>query len=119
MGEMDVEEIVAQIRSRAASRRAAGAREARAQPAPDLRRDQMTADLQTLQATHDVARAPVVSHRTVVGGLLVAMKRLLGALLSPFLGQQAVYNAANARFTRDLAEDVASLDRRLAAQGQA
>jgi hypothetical protein len=112
MGEMDVEEIVAQIRSRVARGRVASTAEGPARAA-DIRREQMTADLETLQTAHDITRAPVVSHRPLAGVLLVALKRLLGALLGPFLGQQAVYNAANARFARDLADDVGTLDRRL------
>jgi O-antigen chain-terminating methyltransferase len=113
MAEPDVEEIVAEIRRRVASRRADSARETPIQHAEDVRRAQMTADLETLQAAYDIAQARVVSHRALTGAILVRIKRLLGFLLAPFLGQQVVYNAANARFTRDLADDVGALDRRL------
>jgi O-antigen chain-terminating methyltransferase len=118
MGEIDVAEIVAQIRSRVASRRAESIREAPPH-ADEARRAQMIADLETLQLTYDIERAPVVSHRAILGGLLVRIKRLIGTLLAPFLGQQVVYNAANARFTRDLAADVGALDRRLEALARA
>ena len=118
MGEIDVAEIVAQIRSRVASRRAESIREA-PPDADEARRAQMIADLETLQLTYDIERAAVVSHRAILGGLLVRIKRLIGTLLAPFLGQQVVYNAANARFTRDLADDVGALDRRLEALARA
>ncbi len=118
MGEIDVAEIVAQIRSRVASRRTESIREA-PPDGDEARRAQMIADLETLQLIYDIERAPVVSHRAILGGLLVRIKRLLGALLAPFLGQQVVYNAANARFTRDLAADVSALNGRLEALARA
>jgi O-antigen chain-terminating methyltransferase len=118
MADIDVEEIVAEIRRRVASRRADSARETPVQYADDARRAQMTADLETLQAAYDIAQAPVVSHRAVTGAFLVRIKKLLGFLLGPFLGQQVLYNAANARFTRDLADDVGAIDRRLEALGR-
>jgi O-antigen chain-terminating methyltransferase len=106
MAEIDVEQIVAEIRERVARRRGTSPTAA---AGPGARRAEMAADLETLQTHHDISRAPVVSSRRLVGPLLVALKRLLGALLAPFLGQQAVYNAANARFARDLADDVGNL----------
>lgn len=70
---------------------------------------QLTADVSGLYATADPAQVGFVSHRKVLGGLVVGLKRLLRALLTPILGRQATYNTTNARVASRLREHVAAL----------
>ena len=107
--EINVEEIMAQIREGIARRRAAGddPRETVAVPPPS--RNHIVAEMATLQASSDIYNVPLTSHRRALGPFTVFVKRILRQLLTPILSRQVEYNAGNARILARLAEHVDAL----------
>lgn len=72
------------------------------------------ADFGYLHTGYDIRTVPLASPRPVIGPLVVAVKRLLRALLSPALGTQVAYNAASTRVITQMDEWVSRLGRRQA-----
>ncbi len=89
--ELDLDALMAQLRENIRKRRKAlGA----AEYPQDERKG---SDLATLHSHYDLARAPFSSHRRLLGGPIIALKKILRRLVVPILEPQVVYNGANTR----------------------
>jgi len=104
--EVDVQQIVDRIRQKLRRDRPAGD----ASDAWAIFADgQLTDDIEGLYRTSDPAEVGFVSHRQILGGVVVGLKQTLRKLLTPILGRQAAYNAMNARVAGRLREHLAAL----------
>ena len=95
--EIDVERIMERIRENIRRRRSAGDIPT---PEPDTSpflHGQVTADFDYLHSGYDINTVPLVSHRRVLGSLVLATKKVIRKLLAPILERQVAYNAASAR----------------------
>ncbi len=105
--EVDVQKIVDRIRQTLRRDRPAG-------DTPDawalFAERQLTADIAGLYGTSDPAQVSLVSHRRILGRVVVGLKRTLRTLLTPILGRQAAYNTMNARVADRLREHLATLE---------
>ena len=118
--EIDVEQIMDRIRENIRRRRgAAGDSPASENHLSPFDSGQAAADLAYLHSGCDVRNVSFVSHRGVIGPLVVAAKKALRKLLTPILDRQVAYNAASARVTTHLKEWVGTLDRQQAQAVQA
>ena len=109
--EIDVGQIMDQIRENIRRRRTAGERpvpENRVSPFDD---GHAAADFGYLHSGYDIQNVSFVSHRRVVGSFVAAARKLLRKLLAPMLDGQVAYNAASTRVTTHLKEWVGTLDR--------
>jgi hypothetical protein len=108
--EVDVEQIMRRIRENVRQKRGAEAlppRDTRASPFDD---GQGAVDFAHLGSSYDIKHVPLSSHRSLVGPLVVAIKKALRMLLTPILDRQVAYNAANVRVTAHLREWIEALD---------
>jgi len=104
--EVDVQQIVDRIREKL-----------RRDPPPSDASDawavfadrQLTDAIGGLYRTSDPAEVGFVSHRQLLGGVVIGLKHTLRKLLTPILGRQATYNATNARVADRLREHLATL----------
>ena len=118
--EIDVEQIMDRIRENIRRRRgAAGDSPASENHLSPFDSGQAAADLAYLHSGYEIRNISFVSHRRVVGPLIVAAKKALRKLLTPILERQVLYNAASTRVTTHLKEWVATLDRQQAQAVQA
>jgi ubiquinone/menaquinone biosynthesis C-methylase UbiE len=69
----------------------------------------VAADLASLQSGYTLAQIHFTSHRTVLGPVVIALKKVLRRLLTPILECQLAYNGANARLASYLCEQVEML----------
>src|SRR5438093_7285756 len=109
--EIDVEQIMDQIRENIRRRRTAGESpvpENRVSPFDD---GQAAADFAQLHSGYDIWNVSFASNRRVVGSVVVAARKVLRKLLAPMLDWQVAYNAASTRVTTHLKEWVGALDR--------
>jgi 2-polyprenyl-3-methyl-5-hydroxy-6-metoxy-1,4-benzoquinol methylase len=109
--EIDVEQIMAQIRENIRRRRTAGENpvpESRSSPFDD---GHAAADFAHLHSGYDIQNVSIVSNRRVVGSVIVAVTKALRRLLTPILDRQVTYNAASTRVTTHLKEWVGTLNR--------
>jgi hypothetical protein len=70
---------------------------------------QLTADISGLYGASDPAQVSLVSHRKMLGSLVVGLKRTLRKMLTPILRRQASYNTMNARVASRLCEHLATV----------
>src|SRR6266542_2416761 len=118
--EIDVEQIMDRIRENIRRRRGAtGDSPASESHLSPFDSGQAAADLAYLHSGYEIRNISFVSHRRVVGPLIVAAKKALRKLLTPILERQVLYNAASTRVTTHLKEWVATLDRQQAQAVQA
>jgi hypothetical protein len=110
--EVDVVEIMKQVRARAGQER----QKLALSRAMAARRDsQTTEDLGLLQSAHDIRQMHFSSHRKVVGEVIARAKRILQQLLTPILERQSTYNAVNARLVTSLCERADRMEDQLTA----
>ena len=112
--EVDVTEIMAQVRERASMQRRKFALSAAASPHRNsqvssqatedrgfLQNSQITSqatkDIGFLQTSQDLSQVRFSSHRKVVGKIIILAKNVLQQLLTPIWERQSAYNAVNAR----------------------
>ena len=109
--QVDVEQIMERIRENIKRRRSAGDIPA---PEPDTStflRGQITADLAYLHSGYDINDVPFVSHRRVLGSLVLTTKKAIRKLLAPILDRQVAYNAASTRVATHLNDWVEAQER--------
>ncbi len=70
----------------------------------------VAADLASLQSGYNVSQIHFTSHRTVLGPVVISLKKVLRRLLTPILERQLAYNGANARLASYLCEQVELLN---------
>jgi O-antigen chain-terminating methyltransferase len=104
--EIDVEQIMDQIRENIRRRRTAGE-----SPVPEKRSSPFddghaAADFAHLHSGYDIRNISFVSYRRVVGSVVVAVRKVLRRLLAPMLDRQVAYNAASTRVTTHLKGEV-------------
>jgi O-antigen chain-terminating methyltransferase len=100
--QIDVEQIMERIRENIRRRRSAGDI---AIPEPDtspILHGQVAADFAYLHSGYDINDVSLVSHRRILGSLVLATKRVVRKLLAPILERQVAYNAASTRVTTHL-----------------
>ena len=118
--EIDVEQIMDRIRENIRRRRGAtGDSPTSENHLSPFESGQAAADFAYLHSGHDIQNVSFVSHRGVVGPLVVAAKKALRKLLAPILERQVAYNVASARVASHLKEWVGTLDRQQAQAVQA
>ena len=105
--DIDVEQIMQQVRENIRSRKPGPASSSLTHPSSEA---QLAADLTALHSGHDVYRAHFPSHRRVLGRFIIFAKKTLLQLLTPILVKQAAYNAANTRVMAHLMGRLAALD---------
>jgi SAM-dependent methyltransferase len=111
VADVDVVQIMRQIREQASRQRQKFALSSAASPP---RNRQMAEDLGFLQSSQDIAQAHISSHRKIVGDLIVFAKKLLQHLLSQVFERQSAYNAVNARLMASLCERVERMEAQVA-----
>jgi len=100
--QIDVEQIMERIRENIRRRRSAGDISI---PEPDtspILHGQVAADFAYLHSGYDINDVSLVSHRRILGSLVLATKRVVRKLLAPILERQVAYNAASTRVTTHL-----------------
>jgi SAM-dependent methyltransferase len=125
--EVDVEQIMKQIREDIARKRSAGASVMPSRNSATAANGHASAELAALHTYGDIYNVRFTSHRSAVGPFIVFLKRVLRKLLNPILTRQVAYNAANTRVTEHFREQMEALRREqaqlreeaLATQGQA
>ena len=108
--DIDVEQIVKQVRENIRQRRSV---EDGLPPAPRVspfETGQPAIDFASLHSDSDIRHIPFTSHRPVFGSLAILVKRLLHRLLTPILERQVAYNRANARVTTHIKECIEEVD---------
>jgi SAM-dependent methyltransferase len=111
LAQVDVTEIMRQIREQAGRQRQKFALSSMASP---RRNSQVAEDLGFLQSSQDISQVRFSSHRKVVGDIIILVKRVLQQLLTPIFERQSAYNAVNARLVASLYERVERMEERVA-----
>src|SRR5262245_46588047 len=109
--QIDVEQIMAQIREDIVRKRRTGESPIltpKSAPASDGTRG---ADLAALQTYADVYSIDLVSHRMTLGPFIAFVKKVLRQLLNPILTRQVAYNATNTKVVTNLGAQVDGLRR--------
>ena len=104
--EIDVEQIMERIRENIKRRRSAGDIPAPERDTSTFLHGQVAADLAYLHSGYDITNVPLVSHRRVLGSLVLATKKAIRKLLAPILERQVAYNAASTRVATHLKDGV-------------
>jgi SAM-dependent methyltransferase len=112
LAQVDVTEIMKQVREQAGRQRQKFALSSAASP---RRHSQVAEDLSFLQSSQDLSQVRFSSHRKVVGDIIILVKRVLHQLLTPVFERQSAYNAVNARLIASLCERVERMEERVAA----
>ena len=107
--EVDVEQIMARIRESIRRRRGLEESPKANDDASPFEDSQAAVDFAYLHSGHDIRRVSFVSHRPMLGPLVVAVKKALMQLLTPILDRQASYNAASTRVTTHIKEWIGTL----------
>jgi SAM-dependent methyltransferase len=111
VADVDVMQIMKQIREQASRQRQKFALSSAASP---RRNRQMAEDLGFLQSSQDISQTHISSHRKIVGDIIVLAKRFLQQLLSQVFERQSAYNAVNARLAASLCERVERMEEQVA-----
>ena len=111
LAQVDVTEIMKQIREQAGRQRQKFTLSTMASP---RRNSQVAEDLGFLQSSQDISQVRFSSHRKVVGDIITLVKRVLQQLLTPIFERQSAYNAVNARLVASLYERVERMEERVA-----
>ena len=109
--ELNVAEIVQQIRDQASKQRQKFALSNLANP---RRHSQIAEDLGFLQSSQDISQARLSSHRKVIGDFIVFAKKAVYQLLTPVFERQSAYNAVNVRLLASLAERLERVEEQVA-----
>lgn len=112
--DIDVEQIVKQVRENIRQRRSVEDSLTSAQRVSPFEAGQPAIDFASLHSHFDIRDIPLASHRPLIGSVVVGVKRLLRKLLTPILERQVAYNRANARVTTHIKECIEKLDSRQA-----
>jgi SAM-dependent methyltransferase len=118
MGEapdIDVEQIMERIRENIRQRRSAGDGGLSESHISPFDEGPAAADLALLHSGYDIGDVSFVSHRPLIGPVVVAVKRALRKLLTPILERQMAYNAASTRVTTHIKDWVGTLYRQQSA----
>ena len=110
--EIDVKQLMNRIRESIGQRTRAGEDPTHENHASPFDDGQATADFGSLHSGYDIRNVSFVSHRPLVGPLVVAVKKTLRKLLTPILDRQVAYNIAIIRVTAHIKEWIGTLDRR-------
>ena len=110
--DIDVEQIVKQVRENIRQRRSVEASLTSAQRVSPFETGQPAIDFASLHSDGDIRHIPLASHRPVVGSFVILVKRLLRKLLTPILERQVAYNRVHARVTTHIKECIEQLDSR-------
>lgn len=78
-------------------------------PLPGGQAGELREDIDLLHRNYDLGQMRLHSHRPLVGGLILGVKRLLLRLLTPLLDQQTRFNASATRVIQGLSEQQARL----------
>ena len=105
--EINVDELMAQIRQNVATEQCAPSMNA-LMPSSD---GQAAAELLSLQNNREIRYFPLISHRKFLGLFAISAKKLVRKLLTPSLERQSEYNTANIRMVAHLREDLETLQR--------
>jgi 2-polyprenyl-3-methyl-5-hydroxy-6-metoxy-1,4-benzoquinol methylase len=97
--EIDVERIMERIRENIRRRRSTGASE---RGTSTFLHGQVAADFAYLHSGYDINNVSLVSHRRLLGSLVLATKKVIRKLLAPILDRQVAYNAASTRVATHL-----------------
>ena len=116
--EIDVEQIMERIRENIKRRRSAGDIPAPERDIPTFLHGQAAADFAYLHSGYDINDVSLVSHRRMLGSLVLATKKIMRKLLAPVLERQVAYNAASTRVATHLKDWVEAQGQLLEAQGQ-
>ena len=100
--QIDVEQIMERIRENIRRRRSAGDIPTPEHDTSPFADDQVAADLAYLHSGYDITNVSLVSHRRILGSLVLATKKVFRKLLAPVLDRQVAYNAASTRVTTHL-----------------
>ena len=100
--QIDVERVMERIRENIRRRRSAGDIPAPEHDTSPFADDQVAADLAYLHSGYDITDVSLVSHRRILGSLVLAAKKVFRKLLAPVLERQVAYNAASTRVTTHL-----------------
>ena len=100
--EIDVERIMERIRENIKRRRSAGDIPAPERDTSTFLHGQVAADFALLHSGYDITDVPLVSHRRILGSLVLATKKVVRKLLAPILDRQVAYNAASTRVATHL-----------------
>jgi hypothetical protein len=95
--EIDVERIMERIRENIRRRRSAGDIPAPERDSSTFLHGQVATDFACLHSGYDINDVPFVSHRRILGSLVLATKKAIRKLLAPILDRQVAYNAASTR----------------------
>ena len=109
--EIDVEQIVERTRENIKRRRSVGDIPALEPDTSPFAHGPMVADFAYLHSDYDINNVSLVSHRRILGSLVVAMKKVIRRLLAPILDRQVAYNAASTRVMTNLKDWVEALAR--------
>jgi hypothetical protein len=116
--EIDVEQIMGRIRENIRRRRGAEGHPTSGKHTSPFDDGQAAADFAYLHSGYDIQHVSFVSHRRILGPLVVAVKKALRKLLTPILERQIAYNAASVRVTTHIKDWIDTLDRQHALIGE-
>jgi O-antigen chain-terminating methyltransferase len=100
--EIDVERIMERIRENIRRRRSIGDLPAPERDTSTFLHGQVAADFAYLHSSYDINNVSLVSHRRILGSLVLATKKIVRKLLAPILERQVAYNAASTRVATHL-----------------
>src|SRR5262245_32900703 len=98
--EIDVEELMAQIRANLPKQQHPAAMDASA----PLSHSRVAAEFSALQDNREIRYFHLASHRKLLGSFVLMAKKLARKLLTPSLERQTGYNTANMRLAQHLWE---------------
>jgi O-antigen chain-terminating methyltransferase len=104
--EVDVEQIMERIRENIKRRRSAGDIPAPERDTSTFLHGQVAADFASLHSGYDINNVSLVSHRRILGSLVLATKKAIRKLLAPILERQVAFNAASTRVATHLRDCV-------------
>src|SRR5919109_2903885 len=109
--EINVDDIMAQIRETVLHQQGTLADRA-TRPSSN---SPVTADLTSLEGSHDIYHIHLTSHRKILGPFILLAKKVVRQLLTPSLERQSGYNAVNNRVALHLCQQTNELARQVSA----
>src|SRR5687768_8391163 len=111
--EIDVEEIMERIRERIKHRRSVSDIPAPEHEPSPFAHGQVADDFAYLHSGYDLNTVSFVSHRRVLGSLVLAAKKVIRQLIAPIVERQSAYNAASTRVVTHLKDWVEAQQQRI------
>src|SRR5919109_2782004 len=105
--EINVDDIMAQIRETVLHQQGTLADRA-TRPSSN---SPVTADLTSLEGSHDIYHIHLTSHRKILGPFVLLAKKVVRQLLTPSLERQSAYNAVNNRVALHLCQQTEALQK--------